>query len=639
MTDRLASNASTTVKSYFIKVSVLFSFFLLLFTITIFLSIFILRQSAVQVVEKGIPVIDITNNLSEISAKLKLTASNIATSKEHEELNQHDENMQFLIKQLSAHATRESKLVQTSEKISAITRELFKSRKQYITLQLDFNNNWKKYSKAIGDLTYYTNDIETDLSLRHWQFIQQDVTESNTILEKIYREKDQISKLSSTIKILVMTSERIPQISDGVFYSSLYSAVELAYRNAVRTIGESQIAEKQKLITTLLIIYDQIYLPDGLFSQKRKIIDIESQLQTLTGELNLFVTVLTQSSSQVISAYHKEAKRIANNGHNISSIILLFAFTFLLVFPIILYLVFFNGLYNRIISKIATLTDDINKIANNNLETDIKNYQFKEFSEASNALEIFKENAKKLKKTTCMLTEKVKELSDSNHELEKFNHITSHDLKSPIQASEKLISWVISDKKNSLSEESNTHLNLLLNRTIRLKKLLKDLSTFTQISKTNEIPKELKLSQVVQKIFQKESYNDHISINFEDTTIFLPPTAFEIVIRNIISNSVQHSKSEKTEILISHTKKENLLTISIKDDGPGIPKNLQNKAMQMFETLTSRDDSGGSGLGLTIVEKIMKKFHGEIEINSDGKSGTEVIINWPIDIKDENHQI
>ena len=69
---------------------------------------------------------------------------------------------------------------------------------------------------------------------------------------------------------------------------------------------------------------------------------------------------------------------------------------------------------------------------------------------------------------------------------------------------------------------------------------------------------------------------------------------------------------------------------TISDDGPGIPINLQEKVMEMFQTLKPRDKIEGSGMGLAFVQKIVEHHNGTISINSDGTRGTTFIIDWPL---------
>jgi signal transduction histidine kinase len=71
----------------------------------------------------------------------------------------------------------------------------------------------------------------------------------------------------------------------------------------------------------------------------------------------------------------------------------------------------------------------------------------------------------------------------------------------------------------------------------------------------------------------------------------------------------------------------------VQDDGPGIPPALFNKALEMFQTLKPRDKVEGSGMGLSLVQKVVLHYEGQLTIESDGQRGTKVIIKLPIKVK------
>ena len=83
-------------------------------------------------------------------------------------------------------------------------------------------------------------------------------------------------------------------------------------------------------------------------------------------------------------------------------------------------------------------------------------------------------------------------------------------------------------------------------------------------------------------------------------------------------------------IVVSFKVEGNNQLITIKDDGPGIKREMQQKVFEMFQTLKPRDEVEASGMGLAIVYRILKQYHAKIHIESDGKSGTSFVIRWPV---------
>ena len=112
--------------------------------------------------------------------------------------------------------------------------------------------------------------------------------------------------------------------------------------------------------------------------------------------------------------------------------------------------------------------------------------------------------------------------------------------------------------------------------------------------------------------------------------IDIPLIPFEIVLRNLISNSIKHHDKKTGKISITYQRNMKAHHFTFTDDGPGIPSHLQEKVMEMFQTLKPRDQVEGSGMGLAFVKKIVEHHNGSLDIKSDGKHGTTFIIHWPL---------
>jgi signal transduction histidine kinase len=115
-----------------------------------------------------------------------------------------------------------------------------------------------------------------------------------------------------------------------------------------------------------------------------------------------------------------------------------------------------------------------------------------------------------------------------------------------------------------------------------------------------------------------ELINDGLSIYIENPESFLPiveadPDELTHIWQNIITNAA-HATSGKGMIRIYFTKNEDSITISIKDNGPGIPENIQSKIFQPYFTTKAQDK--GTGVGLALCKEIIEKHKGEISVSS-----------------------
>ncbi len=228
------------------------------------------------------------------------------------------------------------------------------------------------------------------------------------------------------------------------------------------------------------------------------------------------------------------------------------------------------------------------------------------------------------------LTFQNKALEKSNADLEQFAYIASHDLKSPLDAIYQLSSWIEEDCRDILPESSKKHLSLLMGRSARMTRLLEDLLNYSRVNHFEFESEKVNLQQTVKEQFELVNRSPEFCCESDDAILIVPRIPFEIIIRNLLSNAIKHHDKIEGLIQIQLNQNNDSYQLTITDDGPGIPPNMHNKVIEMFQTLKSRDDVEGSGMGLAMVKRIISHYKGELKILSDGKRGTSIIIEWPL---------
>jgi len=234
------------------------------------------------------------------------------------------------------------------------------------------------------------------------------------------------------------------------------------------------------------------------------------------------------------------------------------------------------------------------------------------------------------KQLSTELEQRNKALEESNADLDRFAYVASHDLKSPLNAIQKLVNWIEEDCEDILPDSSVEHLDLLKSRAQRMIQLLDDLLMYSRIGRHYNYKSEtINLRTSTNDIFSLLGKDDKFSLEAEDKELTIHRIPFELVLRNLISNSIKHHDKDTGTILINLSSTEKSYTIRVSDDGPGIPPNFHKKAMEMFQTLKPRDHVEGSGMGLAVVKKIIEYYNGTIHIESDGEHGCTFVIEWP----------
>jgi signal transduction histidine kinase len=229
---------------------------------------------------------------------------------------------------------------------------------------------------------------------------------------------------------------------------------------------------------------------------------------------------------------------------------------------------------------------------------------------------------------TIILEEQKANLQRSNQDLEQFSYIASHDLKSPLSAIKQLVSWIEEDCQQILPDESKKHLQLLTQRSDRMMRLLDDLLAYSRVNRSVFEREPVNLALLSKDALELTGVADKYELNAADVVINIQRTPLEIVLRNLVSNVIKHHHQEMGKITVSYQQNTHSHIISVADDGPGIPEEFHEKALEMFQTLQPRDKVEGSGMGLSMIKRIVEHHHGSVKIESDGVSGTKVIIYW-----------
>lgn len=232
---------------------------------------------------------------------------------------------------------------------------------------------------------------------------------------------------------------------------------------------------------------------------------------------------------------------------------------------------------------------------------------------------------------------RLKESTDEKFEHEQKNKELvsniSHDLKTPITAIKGYVEGIM-DGVADTPEKMNKYIKTIYDKANDMDRLINELTTYSGID-NNRIPYTFRRINVadyfgdcVEEVgLDLESKN--IQLNYDDlveasTQIIADPEQIKRVINNIIGNSVKYMDKEQGVIDIRILDEVDSIRVEIEDNGMGIAaKDLPNVFERFYRTDASRNSSkGGSGIGLSIVKKIIEDHGGYIWATSKEKEGT-----------------
>lgn len=223
------------------------------------------------------------------------------------------------------------------------------------------------------------------------------------------------------------------------------------------------------------------------------------------------------------------------------------------------------------------------------------------------------------------------QLIKTNNELEQFAYIASHDLKAPLRAIERLSGWIEEDNADKLDSQSKKNLTLLRKRTLRMSNLIDGILQYSRAGRADWDIELVDIKKLIKDVIDNLNPSKKFIIQYpENPPVFqASKIQLEQVLSNLIDNSIKHHHKESGTIEIDVQNSGNYYKFMVKDDGPGIEPEYFEKIFEIFQTLKSRDTMEATGIGLSIVKKIVESQGGKISVESTVGKGSTFSFTWP----------
>ncbi|MEP6683820.1 MAG: ATP-binding protein [Parafilimonas sp.] len=245
------------------------------------------------------------------------------------------------------------------------------------------------------------------------------------------------------------------------------------------------------------------------------------------------------------------------------------------------------------------------------------------------------------------LEDKNIELGKSNTELASFSYIASHDLQEPLRKIQTFSARILEKDNTNLSETGKMMFGRMQLAAKRMQTLIDDLLAYSRTNTEERKFEKVYLGKIVEEVKEDlreelKEKNATVKTNVMCEASILP-FQFRQLIYNLLSNSLKFSKpGQAPHIKIeSEIIKGSLLNdvdlapeklychISVSDDGIGFEMQYHQKIFELFQRLHGKDEYPGTGIGLSIVKRIVENHKGIIEAHSELNNGATFDIYLP----------
>lgn len=229
------------------------------------------------------------------------------------------------------------------------------------------------------------------------------------------------------------------------------------------------------------------------------------------------------------------------------------------------------------------------------------------------------------KKRNQELEETKRELEAKNHELSRFAQTVSHDLKSPVYGIGSSCDLLLNDKKFDLNKDAKQVVEIIRAGSNSINSFITDMLQYSNASNISLVIDKVNVLELVNEtvMLAMPPPDFSISVAGDVKDCYTDEVALKQILLNLISNSIKYNDKEQGEVNINLAESNKSITITITDNGMGIPLSNRNKIFSIFQTAHVADRHGnkGTGIGLATVKRLAEKIGATVTFDSSYLNG------------------
>jgi signal transduction histidine kinase len=226
----------------------------------------------------------------------------------------------------------------------------------------------------------------------------------------------------------------------------------------------------------------------------------------------------------------------------------------------------------------------------------------------------------------------VEQLARANRDLRNLAFMASHDLKTPLRGIRVLTDWITVDYADCLDDKGREYLDLLTRRTTRMYNLIEAVNQYTSLQ-YNEGSEEARidLNMLVPRIVKglNPPENVEVEVKGDLPVVFGNRERLTHVFEHLLRNAITYMDKPVGRIVVDCVEDAAFWRFAVCDNGRGIDEKYHHKIFELFQTLSTKDQYETTGMGLSIVRKIVELSGGRIWVDSQPGRGATLFFTLP----------
>jgi PAS domain S-box-containing protein len=223
--------------------------------------------------------------------------------------------------------------------------------------------------------------------------------------------------------------------------------------------------------------------------------------------------------------------------------------------------------------------------------------------------------------------------NEAYRELDQFAYVASHDLKAPLRGISNLAQWIQDDLGEQLTGESVEHMRLLQGRVRRMEALIDGILMYSRAGRSTKEPTPVDTGVLVREVIELLAPPANVTLQVADgmPTVSAERVPLQQVFLNLLGNAVKYAGAARPDpaVRVEWREAGERIEFTVQDNGPGIAPEFHERVWGLFQTLEARDKVEGTGIGLSVVKKIVESRGGRVWLDSSPGGGAAFHFTWP----------